>query len=185
MGVITKFKKSTLSLLFAVSTLGLFAQTITNKASTTASNQVLPVELTSFNLTSDRNNEIIVSWQTASEVNNSHFKINVSTDGNQFVQYATVNGKGNSNQITDYKIVIDLKSKVIYSALFLSVVLLSSIRNKKLQLAILALLIISVLSCGKEELTEEKNFYVQLSQVDNDGRTTVFGIKVLRAKVTK
>jgi len=150
--------------------------------------QVLPVSLTSFTLQSDEQNKIIAKWSTSNEANNKQFDVLISTDGSNFSKYATVKGKGNSNEPTNYELVIDLKSKIITGSLFLSFLLISSVRNRKLRMGILALFAFTIISCSKkkwEELTEIKHYYVQLRQVDNNGKNTMYDIKVITIEVPK
>jgi len=62
----------------------------------------LPVELVSFTATAmDAYNEL--SWSTASEVNNDHFEIEKSTDGNSFSRTGIVAGAGNSTATHSYQ----------------------------------------------------------------------------------
>jgi hypothetical protein len=62
----------------------------------------LPVELTNFQ--SDCKIEgMILSWQTASEINNDYFEILKSADGLSFNLLATIQGSGNSSSIIDYE----------------------------------------------------------------------------------
>lgn len=193
-------KKAIIFLIVAISTLNGYAQLGNNRISTTNQNQVLPVTLLSFTSKAEDLNQIVLKWKTASEINNSHFDVLISTDGKSFVKYATIEGRGNSNEITDYEIVIDLKSKIITGSLFLSFLLISSVSNKKLRMGILVLFVLAIISCSKngeklteekdfpvkeEELIEEKNYYIKLIQTDNDGKTTELGIVMSRAKITK
>lgn len=61
----------------------------------------LPVSLTSF--TGEKViNGIRLNWKTASEVNNSHFDLLRSTEGQTFSTITSVSGKGTSNQINNY-----------------------------------------------------------------------------------
>jgi hypothetical protein len=60
----------------------------------------LPVELLYFTATSTEKG-IILKWKTASEVNNSHFEVELSNDGKSFKTIATVKAKG-SNSLYDY-----------------------------------------------------------------------------------
>ncbi len=46
-----------------------------------------------------------LTWQTASEQNNSHFTLSHSTDGYQFNVIGTVMGAGNSTEIRDYRFI--------------------------------------------------------------------------------
>ncbi len=57
----------------------------------------LPIELISF--TSDCNNEnVILNWTTASEINNDHFELEKSFDGENFEKIAIVKGNGTSTE---------------------------------------------------------------------------------------
>lgn len=61
----------------------------------------LPVELTYFNgKTNDC--DVILSWQTATEIDFSHFEVERSLDGKQFEAIAKVVGAGNSLEVLDY-----------------------------------------------------------------------------------
>lgn len=62
----------------------------------------LPVSLVRFEATAT-GNDVLVSWSTASELNASHFEIEVSTDLQSFENIATVRAKGNSNTLISYK----------------------------------------------------------------------------------
>ncbi|MEM6966935.1 MAG: T9SS type A sorting domain-containing protein [Bacteroidota bacterium] len=68
--------------------------------STSASSK-LPVELTRFTaLSGDRT--VHLNWQTASEVNSSHFEVERSADGITFERLTSVMTKGSSSSVTDY-----------------------------------------------------------------------------------
>jgi hypothetical protein len=62
----------------------------------------LPVSLIDFNA-SLKNNGVLVTWSTASELNNKHFLVEKSTDGVSFNTIATVIGKGNAQQKSSYQ----------------------------------------------------------------------------------
>lgn len=68
---------------------------------TCASGNVLPVELVDFNA-SRNNGEVILSWQTASEINNSHFEIERSNDGKSFSAVDVTMGKGTTSEFSSY-----------------------------------------------------------------------------------
>lgn len=57
----------------------------------------LPVELGYFKVVGNR-----LEWITYSEINNDHFEVLYSTDGNDFVTDTVVQGNGNSNHIIVY-----------------------------------------------------------------------------------
>ena len=65
---------------------------------------VLPSSLISFQGTYI-NSKSELSWQTASEQNNSHFTLSHSTDGYLFNVIGTVAGSGNSSEIRDYRFI--------------------------------------------------------------------------------
>ena len=62
----------------------------------------LPVSLISFNVKSHKNKNII-SWSTASEINNDYFAIERSTNGEDYKSIGVVNGYGNSNSVREYE----------------------------------------------------------------------------------
>jgi hypothetical protein len=61
----------------------------------------LPVTLLSFTGKKEVNG-IRLDWKTASELNNSHFEISRSTDGQLFNILTSVNGKGTSTKVNNY-----------------------------------------------------------------------------------
>ena len=63
---------------------------------------IIPVELTSFVASNDRNT-VILSWATATEVNNSGFQIERKLNGsNDWTNISFVSGKGTSTEINNY-----------------------------------------------------------------------------------
>ena len=66
-----------------------------------ASSGVLPVELVDFQATTVPEGHLL-QWQTASEVNNSHFEVEHSTDAQQFSPVGKVTGKGDSRELLYY-----------------------------------------------------------------------------------
>lgn len=73
-------------------------------ATLTTTNDAFPVELTSFTAnTSDH--EVVLSWRTATEVNNYRFEVQRSVISNHISKFETigiVSGHGNSNSPKDY-----------------------------------------------------------------------------------
>jgi len=63
---------------------------------------VLPIKLLSFfgNCAQDK---ITLHWQTASEINNSHFSIERSSSGNDWNEIGKIKGAGNSSAIRNYE----------------------------------------------------------------------------------
>ncbi len=62
---------------------------------------VLPVELVNFTGT-NKGDKNILNWQTASELNNSHFVVQKSKDGQNFSHIGTVKGSGTSTTAHAY-----------------------------------------------------------------------------------
>lgn len=72
----------------------------------------LPIELKSFEASLNENNKklVEVKWTTLSEINNSYFIIEYSTDGKNFNEVDQVEGAGNSNRELNYSRVIQLEN---------------------------------------------------------------------------
>lgn len=64
----------------------------------------LPIELTQFDGTCN-DNQVVLTWQTASEKNNDFFTIDRSNDGKNFISIGSVKGAGNSSQKLNYTFV--------------------------------------------------------------------------------
>ncbi|TRX59137.1 hypothetical protein FNH22_11480 [Fulvivirga sp. M361] len=62
---------------------------------------VLPVELISFDATMQEE-EIVLSWTTASELNNDYFEIQRSENGIDFHMIGSMDGSGTTQQMTHY-----------------------------------------------------------------------------------
>ncbi len=78
------------------------AGTVTGtNASDSQINAPLPIELISFDVRAD-NNIVVVTWQTASEINNDLFTIERSSDGISFEEINYISGSGNSNVLQSY-----------------------------------------------------------------------------------
>ncbi|MBE0572747.1 MAG: T9SS type A sorting domain-containing protein [Ignavibacteriaceae bacterium] len=76
---------------------------------------VIPVELLSFTGTSN-GKEVILSWSTATELNNQLFEIQRSFEGSDFATVGFVNGKGTTTERQDYiyKDEINVDGKYLY-----------------------------------------------------------------------
>jgi Secretion system C-terminal sorting domain len=61
----------------------------------------LPVTLIAFSLSLNEN-DVLLNWKTASEINNSHFDVEHSTDGINFEVIGSVEGHGTSTQKQSY-----------------------------------------------------------------------------------
>lgn len=78
----------------------------------------LPIELNSFVATTDNNN-VILKWQTANEVNSNYFDVERSDDGQFFFSIGKVNASGNSTlpvsyNFTDTKLTNNNGSQIFY-----------------------------------------------------------------------
>lgn len=65
--------------------------------------RILPVELLSFGAVALDNQQVRVTWSTASEENNAYFTVERSVDGKTWSAIGIVPGGGNSNQIESYE----------------------------------------------------------------------------------
>jgi hypothetical protein len=69
----------------------------------------LPVEFIEFTAQAQKNHSSLLEWATASEENNSHFIVERSLDGIEFLEVGLVYGMGTTSSITTYQFVdIDL-----------------------------------------------------------------------------
>jgi len=68
---------------------------------TFSSTNPLPIELINFSATPTQQN-VVLNWQTASEINNDYFEIERSTDGENFISINQIKGAGNSSQLLNY-----------------------------------------------------------------------------------
>ena len=64
---------------------------------------VLPVEWLDFKATLLPENQVLLNWSTASEIQNSHFNIQRSVDGIHFENIGKVNGNGTTQEISSYQ----------------------------------------------------------------------------------
>ncbi len=64
-------------------------------------NQIIPVELTSFNV-SVSGGDVLLEWQTATETNNYGFEIERKAAGERFSKLGFVGGKGTSSERAEY-----------------------------------------------------------------------------------
>jgi hypothetical protein len=64
----------------------------------------LPVQLITFEAKLMNTNQVLLKWTTASEVDNRHFIVERSIDGNDFRPIGLVEGNGTTNLINDYSL---------------------------------------------------------------------------------
>lgn len=89
------------------------ANTTTIGTGLTINNSVLPVELLSFTAEKEGGN-VLLSWSTASEVNNDYFTIEKSYDYNNWEEVTFVNGMGNTNQHNYYSYQVNSEDAKVY-----------------------------------------------------------------------
>lgn len=70
-----------------------------------AASTILPVELNEFSVLKNNEGFSVLSWSTASEVNNDYFEIEKSVDGVNFFSIAQILGQGTSNQYNSYSFI--------------------------------------------------------------------------------
>jgi hypothetical protein len=74
----------------------------------------LPVKFIAFNV-SKQNNNVIVEWITAEEVNSSYYEIQRSLNGNYWTAIGTVNAAVNSNTTKTYSFIDkNISAKIVY-----------------------------------------------------------------------
>lgn len=64
-------------------------------------NTTLPVDLSYFDV-EKLTTSVNLTWATLSEINNDEFLIEHSTDGKEFIELSSINGQGNSSELTTY-----------------------------------------------------------------------------------
>lgn len=64
-----------------------------------------PVEYLSFDAKAMSQSEVLVTWKTATELNNSHFDVEKSDDGRIFMTVGTVGGAGTTSEPQSYQFV--------------------------------------------------------------------------------
>jgi concanavalin A-like lectin/glucanase superfamily protein/type IX secretion system substrate protein/calcineurin-like phosphoesterase family protein len=74
---------------------------ITSPIRSFTSGGIIPVRLMDFNAKVE-NNQVKLTWNTASESNSKQFDVERSRDGKQFTKISSVNAKGNSNSQQHY-----------------------------------------------------------------------------------
>jgi hypothetical protein len=133
----------------------------------------LPVELTSFTAEC-RGDEVILSWQTESELNNDGFSVEKSNNGVDFYQIAFMPGCGNCNNLSKYEMVDEKNEENAYyrlkqidydGAFSYSDIVSSSCganRNDILSSINEGMLIVDFSSCNKNQY--------QLELYDNSGK---------------
>ncbi|KXX70588.1 hypothetical protein AVL50_08270 [Flammeovirga sp. SJP92] len=74
----------------------------------------LPVELTYFQGSVDKEGNVLLEWETASEVNASHFDIERSFNGKSYEKIGSRDASGNSNVSIQYNYEDKIKNKLVF-----------------------------------------------------------------------
>jgi hypothetical protein len=64
----------------------------------------LPVELLNFDAVLNKNEEVVCSWTTATEINNAYFEVQRSVDAINYEVIGMIQGAGNSSQSRSYEL---------------------------------------------------------------------------------
>ncbi len=65
----------------------------------------LPIELIDFQAKKTKGNNVLLSWQTATDLNNDYFALERSVDGRNWIELEKIKGAGNSTTTLDYNYV--------------------------------------------------------------------------------
>lgn len=68
-----------------------------------ANNFSLPVELTSFEAVSQGKGEVVLLWETASEINNAGFHVEHEVGSDEFAEIGFVEGHGTTSDVKNYE----------------------------------------------------------------------------------
>jgi hypothetical protein len=159
-----------------------FTTTAPYDMTNTCVSQVLPVKFGQVNAILKRGT-LSVTWATATEVNNSHFDVEISDDGQKFTTIGTLHSKapdGNSSATILYEFSLPISAGQAYSGMgilgLLSALLLGKRRKLAMSLLVITgvgLLAIYAVSCSRNTTTEinsnTKNHFIRIVQVDKNG----------------
>ncbi|MFV0606576.1 MAG: hypothetical protein ACK5NK_12115 [Niabella sp.] len=145
-------------------------------------NQALNVEFGAINA-SLSNNSLRLRFATLKEVNNSHFVIQISKNGKNFKDVATVQSNhadGNFSGSTDYDITVDLSNYILTGfSLFILLILGGLVQKHRWKTFVLGAIcfgtIVLLASCDKNndsvDLPDNGKMYLRIKQVDKDNNT--------------
>ena len=151
---------------------------LSETSSSTSPPSTLPVTFTKLSAKVE-GKQLIVDWQTASEVNNSYFEVLASADGSYFKVIGTVNAKGvggMSSTALDYRFLTPLSALQLAGFGFLGLLLLPIARRRIMKIVLLMYCVTMMAACAKKKLIDEKKnglVYIQLRQVDRDGKASM------------
>ena len=150
--------------------------------------KTLPVEIGAFTAVYT-NDKLTVHWQTVTETNNSHFVIETSVDGKNFIKIGEVKSKaenGNSDKVINYEFKYPFPKAVTAVSIGMLAIGLGSgfkrAKRRNILFVIIAVLVFGgMLGCHKSEVVgayRNENNFVRIVQVDNDGTETIFKVVV-------
>lgn len=137
------------------------------------------------------NNQLVVSWNTLAESDNSHFYVEVSKDGSNFkrINQEVIQSKvtsGNSDSLVSYQFTIDINSTAAVLGLSLLGLGIFGFSGNRRYLRFLIVLIgffaLGFGACSKSQdaiKSGTESLFVRIAQVDKDG--TVTYSKVIKA----
>jgi|GEM_PF-6879161 len=156
----------------------------------------LPVTLTKFAASLKKSGQLNVQWETASEMNNSHFVVQSSIDGKTWKDLARKEANAaNSLKGASYSLDINLGTIGLAGLGILGLLLMPRFKRRMANLAVAIFLLALVASCAKNNngIISDQNalnssiangqaVYLRLMQVDKDGKTTYSEAIVVRAQ---
>jgi alpha-tubulin suppressor-like RCC1 family protein len=137
---------------------------------------VLPVKF-GFVAAEILNNQLLVKWNTLNETNNSHFEIELSNDGTNFLNVGKVDSKapgGASTGVIEYEFSKEAAGAVVAAGIALLLICTGLFKTRSARLAIwiaIGGMTALVASCNKSkrDVLPEGKLYVRIAQVDKDG----------------
>ncbi|MCH5715927.1 hypothetical protein [Niabella hibiscisoli] len=128
-----------------------------------------------------KGNNLHVNWTTEKEVNNDHFEIEASTDGENFTTVGNVKSQaenGNSDITLNYEWTASSNLHLgVFPYIAVVLILLLLVRRRKtiwLASAVIGLIAVTQLSCKKDKdaVSGTENYYIRIAQIDKDGTKT-------------
>lgn len=140
----------------------------------------LPVNFGGISASLDED-ELTVQWVTLYELRNTHFELEITTDGISFSKFADVKSKapgGSSDIVLQYEHKTPKSNdSLTVSAGFLLALLAGTFMNKKKRLIMLIAMVTATCllgACNKEPISlvdeTEKKLFVRITQVEQNGR---------------
>lgn len=124
-----------------------------------------------------QNNRLFVNWQSLQEVNNDHYEIEVSNDGQNFKPAGTVISKtgGNSSTTVQYSFTTGFTGAIALGTAFLSIGLLGFAGKRRgwiLTAFVITVSSVGIVACKKDKATDlnaNGKLFVRIAQIDRDG----------------